>query len=49
MLQLPGSVLAYDNKDCQDHQFLLLKTPRSMFGDCAMQNTKYSLKIKQTY
>ena len=25
MFQLPRSVLAYDNEDCQDHQFLLLK------------------------
>ena len=24
-----------------------LKTPRSVFGHCVMQNTKYSLEIKQ--
>ena len=26
-----------------------LKKPRSVFGHCVMQNTKYSLKIKQIY
>ena len=25
MFELPGSVFAYDNENCQDHQFLLLK------------------------
>ena len=25
IFQLPGSILGYDNEDCQDHQFLLLK------------------------
>ena len=42
-----GHFLSKEN--CQDHQFLLLKTPRSVFGHCVMQNTKYSLKIKQIY
>ena len=26
-----------------------LKTPRSVFGHCVMQSTKFSLKIKQIY
>ena len=30
-------------KDCQDHQFLLLK------HQDVMQTTKYSLKVKQIY
>ena len=25
IFHLPGSVLGYNNEDCQDHQFLLLK------------------------
>ena len=43
IFQLPGSVLGYDNEDCQDHQSLLLK------HQDIMQTTKYSRKIKQIY
>ena len=43
IFQLPGSVLGYDNEDCQDHQFLLLKLQDFM------QTTKYSLEIKQIH
>ena len=40
---LPGSILGYDNEDCQDHQSLLLKHQH------IMQTTNNSLKIKQIY
>ena len=42
---LPGSVLAYGNEDCQDHQFLLLKHQDHFLVTVSCKTLNIALKL----
>ena len=47
MFQLPGSVLAYDNEDYQDHQLLLLKHHDQCLVTVSCKTLNIALKLSK--
>ena len=47
MFQLPVSVLAYDNKDCQNHLFLLLKHQDQSLVTVSCKTLNTALKLSK--